>query len=89
TFLTYESCSCGRTHVRMGPILGRTDDMLIIRGVNVYPTQVEAVLSGIPEVEPYYQIVVRREGTLDEAELKVEVSEAFFQEIGRKALSDE
>ncbi|RTG91604.1 phenylacetate--CoA ligase family protein [Thermus scotoductus] len=89
TFLTYEACSCGRTHVRMGPILGRTDDMLIIRGVNVYPTQVEAVLSGIPEVEPYYQIVVRREGTLDEAELKVEVSEAFFQEIGRKALSDE
>ncbi|RTI49740.1 phenylacetate--CoA ligase [Thermus scotoductus] len=89
TFLTYEACSCGRTHVRMGPILGRTDDMLIIRGVNVYPTQVEAVLSGIPEVEPYYQIVVRREGTLDEAELKVEVSEAFFQEIGRKALFDE
>ncbi|RTI01046.1 phenylacetate--CoA ligase [Thermus scotoductus] len=89
TFLTYEACSCGRTPVRMGPILGRTDDMLIIRGVNVYPTQVEAVLSGIPEVEPYYQIVVRREGTLDEAELKVEVSEAFFQEIGRKALSDE
>jgi phenylacetate-CoA ligase len=89
TFLTYEPCACGRTHVRMGPILGRTDDMLIIRGVNVYPTQVEAVLLGIPEVVPYYQIVVRREGTLDEAELKVEVSEEFFQEIGEKALSDE
>ncbi|MFN4072918.1 MAG: phenylacetate--CoA ligase family protein [Thermus sp.] len=89
TFLTREACSCGRTHVRMGPVLGRTDDMLIIRGVNVYPTQVEAVLSGILEVEPYYQIVVRREGTLDEAELRVEVSQAFFQEIGRKALSDE
>ncbi|GLV47176.1 phenylacetate-coenzyme A ligase [Thermus sp. LT1-2-5] len=89
TFLTYEPCSCGRTHVRMGPILGRTDDMLIIRGVNVYPTQVEAVLLGIPEVEPHYQIVVRREGTLDEAELKVEVSPSFFQDIGRKALSDE
>ncbi|MCX7850359.1 phenylacetate--CoA ligase [Thermus sp.] len=89
TFLTYAPCSCGRTHVRMGPVLGRTDDMLIIRGVNVYPTQVEAVLLGIPEVEPYYQIVVRREGTLDEAELKVEVSEAFFREIGQKALSDE
>ena len=83
TFLTYEACTCGRTHVRMGPILGRTDDMLIIRGVNVYPTQVEAVLLAIPEVEPYYQIVVRREGTLDEAELKVEVSEPFFREIGR------
>jgi phenylacetate-CoA ligase len=89
TFLTYEPCACGRTHVRMGPILGRTDDMLIIRGVNVYPTQVEAVLLGIPEVVPYYQIVVRREGTLDEAELKVEVSEEFFREIGEKALSDE
>jgi phenylacetate-CoA ligase len=89
TFLTYEPCACGRTHVRMGPILGRTDDMLIIRGVNVYPTQVEAVLLGIPEVVPYYQIVVRREGTLDEAELKVEVSEDFFREIGEKALSDE
>jgi phenylacetate-CoA ligase len=89
TFLTYEPCACGRTHVRMGPILGRSDDMLIIRGVNVYPTQVEAVLLGIPEVVPYYQIVVRREGTLDEAELKVEVSEEFFREIGEKALSDE
>ena len=89
TFLTYEACTCGRTHVRMGPILGRTDDMLIIRGVNVYPTQVEAVLLAIPEVEPYYQIVVRREGTLDEAELKVEVSEPFFREIGREVLSDE
>ena len=89
TFLTHEPCACGRTHVRMGPILGRTDDMLIIRGVNVYPTQVEAVLLGIPEVEPYYQIVVRREETLDEAELKVEVTEDFFREIGQKALSDE
>jgi phenylacetate-CoA ligase len=89
TFLTYEPCACGRTHVRMGPILGRTDDMLIIRGVNVYPTQVEAVLLEIPVVVPYYQIVVRREGTLDEAELKVEVSEDFFREIGEKALSDE
>jgi phenylacetate-CoA ligase len=89
TFLTHEPCACGRTHVRMGPILGRTDDMLIIRGVNVYPTQVEAVLLGIPEVVPYYQIVVRREGTLDEAELKVEVTEEFFREIGEKALSDE
>ncbi len=89
TYLSYEPCACGRTHVRMGPILGRTDDMLIVRGVNVYPTQVEAVLKDIPEVEPYYQIVLTREGTLDEAELKVEVSEAFFREIGEKALSEE
>lgn len=89
TFLTHEPCACGRTHVRMGPVLGRTDDMLIVRGVNVYPTQVEAVLLGIPEVVPLYQIVVRREGTLDEAELKVEVSEDFFRQIGQEVLSDE
>lgn len=88
TFLVHEPCACGRTHVRMGPILGRTDDMLIIRGVNVYPTQVEAVLKDIPEVEPHYQIVLRREGTLDEAELKVEVSEAFFKEVGQRLLSE-
>ncbi len=89
TFLIREPCTCGRTHVRMGPILGRTDDMLIIRGVNVYPTQVEAVLKDIPGVEPYYQIVLRREGTLDEAELRVEVSEAVYNEVGRKVLSEE
>lgn len=89
TYLIHEPCACGRTHVRMGPILGRTDDMLIIRGVNVYPTQVEAVLKDIPEVEPHYQIVLRREGTLDEAELKVEVSEAVYKEVGQRLLTGE
>lgn len=89
TYLIHEPCACGRTHVRMGPILGRTDDMLIIRGVNVYPTQVEAMLKDIPEVEPYYQIVIKREGTLDEAELKVEVSEAFYKGVGQGVLSDQ
>ena len=66
TYLTHETCACGRTHVRMGPIRGRSDDMLIVRGVNLYPTQVEEVLMGIAEVVPHYQIIVTREGTLDE-----------------------
>ncbi len=89
TYLTREPCACGRSHARMGPVLGRTDDMLIIRGVNVYPTQIEAVLEGIPEVVPHYQLVVRREGTLDEAVLKVELAEPVFREIAHEVLSDE
>lgn len=74
-------CPCGRTHVRMGRISGRTDDMLIIRGVNVFPTQIEAALMGIDEVEPHYQLIVDRVGQLDVLEVQVEVSE--------KILSDE
>ncbi|AEB12014.1 phenylacetate--CoA ligase PaaK [Marinithermus hydrothermalis] len=89
TYLTREPCVCGRTHVRMGPIRGRTDDMLIIRGVNVYPTQVEEVLRLIEELEPHYQLVITREGTLDEVELKVEVTEAVFRRVGAEVLSDE
>ena len=71
--LSSAPCSCGRTLVRMSRIKGRTDDMLIIRGVNVYPTQVESVLLRVPELLPSYRIVVSREGTLDEAEVEVEV----------------
>jgi phenylacetate-CoA ligase len=70
--LSHEPCSCGRTLVRMGPILGRSDDMLIVRGVNVYPSQVGSVLGGIPELSPHFGLVVRREGTLDEVEVLVE-----------------
>lgn len=73
----------------MAQIRGRTDDMLIVRGVNVYPTQIEAVLKEIPEVVPHYQIVLTREGPMDELELKLEVAEPFFREIGQKVLSDE
>lgn len=76
TSLSSESCRCGRTLVRMGLIRGRTDDMLIVRGVNVYPTQVEAVLVRVPELTPHYRLVVTREGTLDEVEVEVEVAEA-------------
>ena len=70
--LSSAPCSCGRTLVRMGPIVGRSDDMLIVRGVNVYPSQVGAVLGRIPEISPHFGLVVRREGTLDTVEVLVE-----------------
>lgn len=78
--LMYETCSCGRTLVRMEKVTGRTDDMLIIRGVNVFPSQVEHVLMGIDGVEPHYQIVVEREGNLDTMQVQVEVSENVFSD---------
>ena len=87
--LDSEPCSCGRTLVRMSAITGRADDMLIIRGVNVFPTQVEAALLMLPELTPNYRIVVSRSGTLDEAEVEVEVSEAFLREAGTDSLSGE
>ena len=73
-------CSCGRTMVRMKRIMGRTDDMLIIRGVNVFPSQIEAVLMQMEETEPHYQIVVERRGALDELEVVVEVNEKIFSD---------
>ena len=76
--LFYETCECGRTLVRMEKVTGRTDDMLIIRGVNVFPSQVEHVLMGIEGVEPHYQIVVERQGTLDIMKVEVEVSDSVF-----------
>jgi phenylacetate-CoA ligase len=75
TSLSSRQCSCGRTFVRMSLITGRADDMLIIRGVNVYPTQIEAALLQVPELTPNYRIVVTRSGTLDEAKVEVEVDE--------------
>ncbi|MFZ5797937.1 MAG: phenylacetate--CoA ligase family protein [Thermodesulfobacteriota bacterium] len=78
--LYVEPCPCGRTLVRMEKVTGRTDDMLIIRGVNVFPSQVEHVLMGIEGVEPHYQIEVRREGNLDTMEVKVEVSDQVFHD---------
>ncbi len=73
-----EPCRCGRTHARMDRITGRSDDMLIIRGVNVFPSQIEAVLVGCEGVEPHYQIIVDRVGNLDTLEIQVEVSERLF-----------
>ncbi len=70
--LSSTACVCGRTLVRMGPIVGRSDDMLIIRGVNVYPSQVGSVLGRVPELSPHFGLVVRRLGTLDEVEVLAE-----------------
>jgi len=76
--LIAEPCRCGRTHIRMDRITGRSDDMLIIRGVNVFPSQIEAVLVGIEGVEPHYQLIVDRAGNLDTLEVQVEVSDRLF-----------
>ena len=73
-------CTCGRTFYRMPKVTGRTDDMLIIRGVNVFPSQIEEVIMGVEGVEPHYQIVVTREGSLDNIEVQVEVSEKIFSD---------
>jgi len=75
-----EQCRCGRTLVRMEKVTGRTDDMLIIRGVNVFPSQVEHVLMGVEGVEPHYQIEVNREGNLDTMKVLVEVSDTVFHD---------
>lgn len=84
TILNREKCECGRTHVRMHKVLGRSDDMVIIRGVNVFPSMVESVLLNISGVEPYYLLVVDRKGTMDELEVQVEVSETVFSDEVRK-----
>lgn len=78
--LIAEPCKCGRTLVRMEKVTGRTDDMLIIRGVNVFPSQVEHVLMGIEGVEPHYQIEVNRAGNLDTMGVLVEVSDQVFSD---------
>ncbi|MCL5019362.1 MAG: phenylacetate--CoA ligase [Patescibacteria group bacterium] len=84
THIITEPCDCGRTFVRMTKVSGRTDDMLIIRGVNVYPSQIESVLTGIDEVAPHYLLIVTREGALDELEVQVEVTERVFSDEMRK-----
>ena len=78
TALDYEKCRCGRTTVRMRKTLGRSDDMLVIRGVNVFPSQIESVLMEIKEVEPHYQLIVDRVDHLDHLEVQVEVPERIF-----------
>jgi phenylacetate-CoA ligase len=74
TRVSTERCDCGRSHLRIKRITGRNDDMLIIRGVNVYPSQIEAVLVGMPEIAPHYQLVVERKGNLDHVTVEVEAS---------------
>jgi phenylacetate-CoA ligase len=88
TSLDRTPCACGRTHVRMRRITGRSDDMLIIRGVNVYPSQVEAVLVGFPGLAAHYQLVVSRDGALDhltvDAEADPLLSEQLYGETARQ-----
>ncbi|MDD5017964.1 MAG: phenylacetate--CoA ligase [Eubacteriales bacterium] len=76
TWLIPEKCACGRTSMRMAKIQGRTDDMLIIRGVNVFPSQIEGVLVGIEDIGPHYEIIVRKDGYMDKIEVLVEVIDA-------------
>ncbi|MBI4831971.1 MAG: phenylacetate--CoA ligase [Candidatus Lindowbacteria bacterium] len=82
--LEYGKCDCGRTLVRMNRVTGRTDDMLIIRGVNVFPSQIEAVLVGIEEAEPHYQLIVRKDGPMDTLEVQVEVDQQLFSDEIKK-----
>ena len=93
-YLMPGQCSCGRTSVRMGPVMGRSDDMLIIRGINVFPSQVESVILSMQQFEPRYMIVVDRKNNLDTMQVQVEVRKDFFSDdIGqmfemRKRLAD-
>lgn len=80
TSITCEPCVCGRTHARIMRMSGRSDDMLIIRGVNVFPSQIESVLVGIEGVEPHYLLIVERKDNLDTLEIQVEVDERLFSD---------
>lgn len=85
TRLITEPCPCGRKFMRMERVMGRTDDMLIIKGVNVFPSQIESVLFAVEGTEPHYQIVVERKGAMDEVTVLVEVLESiFFDEMKKQ-----
>ncbi|MBN2645396.1 MAG: phenylacetate--CoA ligase [Desulfuromonadaceae bacterium] len=84
TRIIAEPCICGRTHRRLERMSGRSDDMLIIRGVNVFPSQIESVLLTIEGVEPHYQLIVERDGNLDTLEVQVEVNEQTFSDEVKK-----
>jgi len=86
TRLSDEACACGRTHLRIMRVTGRDDDMLIIRGINVYPSQVEAVLVALPGLAPHYQLVLSREGALDAVTIEVEAASPLAEpDRARKA----
>ncbi len=80
TTLNYEKCACGRTHVRMEKVRGRSDDMLIIKGVNVFPSQIESVLVGMENIGPHYQLEVRRENFMDSLTVNVELTNGALLE---------
>jgi phenylacetate-CoA ligase len=83
TTLNYETCRCGRTMVRMAKCTGRSDDMLIIRGVNVFPSQIESILLEMNETKPHYLIIVDRVNNLDTLQILVEVEELYFDKISQ------
>ncbi len=87
TWLIDEPCECGRTSMRMAKVQGRTDDMMVIRGVNVFPVQIESVIMAMNEIEPFYEIIVTTEDYLDRIEVRVEFSDASLagrlQQTGR------
>jgi len=80
TRLYHDGCACGRTLVKMEKVTGRSDDMLIVRGVNIFPSQIETVLMGFEGLEPHYQIIVDRKGSMDDIEVMVEVNEKIFSD---------
>jgi len=80
--LITEPCRCGRTHIKMERVLKRSDDMLIIRGVNVFPSQIEAILVEIEGLEPNYQVIIDKAGALDVLDLQVEVNDKIFSDSG-------
>ncbi|AIY90718.1 Phenylacetate-coenzyme A ligase [Geoglobus acetivorans] len=76
--MEYDRCSCGRTHPRIHRIIGRADDMIVVRGINVYPSQIEHVLMNLPEVGDHFQVVITRNGSLDEITVRVEMRDEIF-----------
>ena len=84
TRLNYEPCKCGRTFVRMDKIKGRSDDMMKIRGVNVFPTQIDSVLVTLPHIGPHYQLILRREGYMDTLEVRVELTDGSLLDEYKK-----
>ena len=80
TSINFAPCKCGRTSARMGKVKGRSDDMLIIKGVNVFPSQIESLLLGMPHIGPHYEIIVTKKGYMDQLEIKVELSDSSLLE---------
>jgi len=82
--VTRERCHCGRTLARMSKVVGRTDDMIVIRGVNIFPSQIESILLDVEHAQPHYQIVLTKQGALDHLEVRVEVTEEIFNNEMKK-----
>lgn len=87
TSLQHGVCECGRTTVKIAPIMGRSDDMLIIRGINVFPSQIESVILDLPAFEPQYQLIVDRKDNLDTLDVLVEVKQGYYSDDLTKMLA--